>query len=56
MSSALAELHLDDVGLEVEWHTVPIAQSLAEEVWKGVRRRYWELPGYQLPIAKMRLM
>ncbi|EKD01657.1 hypothetical protein A1Q2_04028 [Trichosporon asahii var. asahii CBS 8904] len=56
VSSSLAELHLDDVGLEVEWHTVPIAQSLAEEVWKGVRRRYWELPGYQLPIAKMRLM
>lgn len=56
MSSSLAELHLDDVGLEVEWTTVPIPSSLAEEVWKGVRRRYWELPGYQLPIAKMRLM
>lgn len=56
VSSSLAELHLDDVGLEVTWHDVPIPQSLAEEVWRGVRRKYWELPGYRLPIAKMRLM
>ncbi|KAK8844678.1 arginine N-methyltransferase 2 [Kwoniella newhampshirensis] len=56
VSSALAELHLEDVGLEVEWHDVLIPESLREEVWKGVRRRYWELPGYRLPIGKMRLM
>lgn len=55
VSSSLAELHMDDVGLETTWHDVPIPQSLAEEVWHGVRRKYWELPGYRLPIAKMRL-
>jgi protein arginine N-methyltransferase 2 len=55
VSSTLAELHLDDVGLDVAWTDVPIEQSLAEEVWKGVRRKYWQLPGYRLPIATMRL-
>lgn len=46
---------MDDVGLDTTWHDVAIPQSLAEEVWRGVRRKYWELPGYRLPIAKMRL-
>jgi len=55
VSSMLADMHLDDVGLDVEWTDVPIEQSLAEEVWRGVRRKYWELPSYKLPIAKMRL-
>ncbi|ORY23543.1 S-adenosyl-L-methionine-dependent methyltransferase [Naematelia encephala] len=55
VSSHLAEIHLDDVGLDVEWHDVPIPESLRSEVWKGVRRRYWDLPGYKLPIARMML-
>ena len=55
VASALAELHLEDVGLNVEWHDVPIAESLREEVWNGVTRRYWELPSYRLPIARMGL-
>ncbi|ORX41283.1 S-adenosyl-L-methionine-dependent methyltransferase [Kockovaella imperatae] len=53
VSSSLAELHMEDVGLHVQWQDVPIAESQREEVWKGVRRRYWDLPGYKLPIAKM---
>ncbi|OCF60074.1 arginine N-methyltransferase 2 [Kwoniella mangroviensis CBS 10435] len=56
VSSSLAELHLEDVGLDTTWHDVLIPESLREEVWKGVKRRYWELPGYKLPIAKMKLM
>ncbi|WVQ82592.1 arginine N-methyltransferase 2 [Cryptococcus sp. DSM 104549] len=55
VASGLADLHLEDVGLNVEWHDVLIPDSLREEVWKGVRRRYWELPGYRLPIGKMSL-
>ncbi|CAD6579425.1 MAG: Arginine N-methyltransferase 2 [Tremellales sp. Tagirdzhanova-0007] len=55
VASNLAELHLEDVGLGVTWHDVPISESLREEVWKGLKRRYWELPGYRLPIARMQL-
>lgn len=53
VSTNLAELHMEDVGLSVEWHNVPISESLREEVWKGVKRRYWDLPGYSLPVARM---
>lgn len=53
VSSNLAELHMEDVGLKVEWHDVPIAESMRGEVWRGVKRRYWDLPGYRLPIARM---
>ncbi|ODN89667.1 arginine N-methyltransferase 2 [Cryptococcus wingfieldii CBS 7118] len=55
VASSLAELHLEDVGLNVEWHDVAIPESMREEVWKDVRRRYWDLPGYRLPIGKMSL-
>ncbi|GFZ44733.1 methyltransferase [Saitozyma sp. JCM 24511] len=55
VSSHLAELHMEDVGMGVEWHDVPIAESLRSEVWKGVRRRYWDLPGYRLPVARLQL-
>jgi protein arginine N-methyltransferase 2 len=53
VSSNLAEMHLEDVGLSTEWTDVAIPESLREEVWKGVRRRYWDLPGYRLPISRM---
>jgi len=53
VSCGLAELHLEDVGLNVEWHDVTIPESQRSEVWKGVRRRYWDLPGYRLPLGKM---
>nr|ODN87047.1 arginine N-methyltransferase 2 [Cryptococcus depauperatus CBS 7841] len=53
VSSSLADLHLQDIGLETEWHDVLIPESQREEVWKGVRRKYWDLLGYKLPICKM---
>jgi len=56
VSCGLAELHLEDVGMTVEWTDVPISESQHTEVWKGVRRRYWDLPGYRLPVGKMQLM
>lgn len=53
VASSLAELHMEDVGLTVTWHEIPIGDSLREEVWKGVKQRYWNLPNYKLPIARM---
>ena len=52
VASDLAEFHLQDIGLTVEWTDVPIPESQRSEVWKGVRRPYWNLPGYRLPIAR----
>ncbi|EIW73191.1 hypothetical protein TREMEDRAFT_73009 [Tremella mesenterica DSM 1558] len=53
VSCNVAELHMEDVGLSVEWHDIFIPESQREEVWRGVKRKYWDLPGYRLPIAQM---
>lgn len=47
----LAEMHMDDVGLMTEWHDVLVDESVAEETWKGIKRKYWTLPVYKLPVA-----
>ncbi|RFU31318.1 hypothetical protein B7463_g5020, partial [Scytalidium lignicola] len=49
----VVELDLFDAGLDLEWHDVEV-QDLggeAEGEWKGVRRRYWTLDRYRLPIC-----
>jgi len=48
-------MHLEDVDMKVHWYDIPIAESLRSEVWNGVRRRYWDLPGYRLPVAHIDL-
>ena len=49
----IAELDLCDAGMDVEWTTVPVEGlgGKGEGEWKGVRRRYWTLDEYRLPIC-----
>ncbi|KAL1837931.1 hypothetical protein VTJ49DRAFT_3251 [Mycothermus thermophilus] len=51
----VAELHLADAGLDVDWKVLDVDMSqLAEEgkgEWEGVKRRYWTLDKYRLPIC-----
>ncbi|KAH7927140.1 hypothetical protein BV22DRAFT_1103868 [Leucogyrophana mollusca] len=49
----LSELHLSDVGLDVQWSDVDVSAQDSEERW-GETRKYFTLPRYRLPIAKMR--
>lgn len=51
VSCELFDMHMFDLGLEVTWKTVPIPDSVREEVWQGVRRRYWDLPSYEMPLV-----
>lgn len=49
----VAELDLCDAGLDTEWHDVHV-QELGKEgegKWEGVKRRYWTLDRYRLPIC-----
>jgi protein arginine N-methyltransferase 2 len=43
----VAELHLTDAGLDVDWNVIGIDMSHLAEVgkgeWEGVKRRYWTL-------------
>lgn len=51
----VVEMHLTDAGMDVEWHEIPVdMQGLDEEgkgEWEGVKRRYWTLDTYRLPVC-----
>ena len=51
----VVEMHGEEAGLDVEWQEIDVDMSaLAKEgegEWEGVRRRYWTLDKYRLPIC-----
>ncbi|KAL2131670.1 hypothetical protein VTI74DRAFT_4766 [Chaetomium olivicolor] len=51
----VSELHLADAGLDVEWKVIDVDMSHLAEAgkgeWEGVKRRYWTLDKYRLPIC-----
>jgi len=49
--SRLAELHLDDMGLSVDWSDVEV-HGEDDKIWSG-SRKYFSLPFYRLPLCKM---
>ncbi|EDQ99484.1 arginine methyl transferase [Laccaria bicolor S238N-H82] len=51
----IAELHLAEVGFDVEWSDVDVTSTFEEDRW-GKSREYFTLPFYRLPIAKMGIM
>ncbi|KAH8676498.1 putative arginine N-methyltransferase 2 [Tricladium varicosporioides] len=49
----VVEFDLAEAGLDVEWTNIPVGK-LGEEgegEWEGVRRRYWVLENYRLPVC-----
>ena len=55
--TSLSALHLREVGIgHVDWHDLRMDEEVTEEVWKGVRRKYWTLPNYRVPVARMEEM
>lgn len=55
----VAELHLSDAGLDVDWEIVPVDMKGLEEAgkgeWEGVRRRYWTLDGKSIFLTAHRI-
>ncbi|KAG6041036.1 Arginine N-methyltransferase 2 [Claviceps citrina] len=51
----VVEIHGADAGLDVEWQEIAVDMAaLAEHgkgEWEGVRRRYWTLNKYRLPVC-----
>ena len=49
----VVELDLCEAGMDVEWTGVEVGElgKEGEGEWKGVRRRYWTLGVYRLPVA-----
>ncbi|KAI1166826.1 arginine N-methyltransferase 2 [Nemania serpens] len=53
----VVEMHLTDAGLDVEWNELDVDMKGLEEdgkgEWHGVKRRYWTLDKYRLPIITL---
>ncbi|ORY57486.1 arginine N-methyltransferase 2 [Pseudomassariella vexata] len=51
----VVEMHLSDAGMDVEWLEMQVdMQGLEAEgkgEWQGVKRRYWTLDKYRMPVA-----
>ncbi|WFD42848.1 type IV protein arginine methyltransferase [Malassezia psittaci] len=45
----VCELDLREIGLVTEWQT--LSPRITEEDWNGVKRKYWSLAEYNLPLA-----
>ena len=46
----LVEMDLFEAGFDIEWETLPV-ENLSDEEWQGVKRKYWTLKEYKLPIC-----
>jgi type IV protein arginine methyltransferase len=50
VSNDVARLELRALGFEVSYEAMPVKVD-DEEIWKGVKSRYWRLPVYFVPIC-----
>ncbi|XP_042376052.1 protein arginine N-methyltransferase 2-like [Zingiber officinale] len=48
----LVALELGNLGYSTQFIPLPVKDCLAEEVWEGVRRKYWQLDTYYLPVCQ----
>ncbi|KAK5946056.1 Arginine N-methyltransferase 2 [Knufia obscura] len=46
----VVEMDLFEAGFDVEWHDMDIPELDAE--WEGVKRKYWNVQKYRLPVCK----
>ena len=47
----LVEIDALEMGYDVEWTTVPVPDLEKDKEWEGVKRPYWRLKEYKLPIC-----
>ena len=47
----LVSLELANLGFSTQFIPLPVKDCLAEETWEGVRRKYWQLDTYYLPVS-----
>ncbi|KAK9215755.1 hypothetical protein WN944_007761 [Citrus x changshan-huyou] len=48
----LVSLELENLGFSTQLIPLPVKNCLGEEVWEGVKRKYWQLDTYYLPVCQ----
>jgi type IV protein arginine methyltransferase len=54
VSCAVAKMDLEELGIRTETEVVKM-DSLGDDIWDGIRRRYWTLDTYEYPICRFDL-
>jgi protein arginine N-methyltransferase 2 len=49
--SKVIEIDLLEAGYDVEWETLKVQDLSREQQWEGVKRPYWQLEEYRLPVC-----
>jgi len=47
----MVEMDLFEAGFDTEWEDLPVPDLDESGEWEGVRRKYWALDKYKLPIC-----
>ncbi|MCJ1413806.1 Arginine N-methyltransferase 2 [Xylographa parallela] len=47
----VVEIDLLEAGYDVEWETIAVPDLDRTRQWEGIKRPYWQLPTYRLPIC-----
>ncbi|WCJ35525.1 Protein arginine N-methyltransferase 2 [Euphorbia peplus] len=48
----LVSLELENLGYSTQLIPLPVKNCLGEEVWEGVKQKYWQLDTYYLPVCQ----
>ncbi|KAI4321065.1 hypothetical protein MLD38_034486 [Melastoma candidum] len=48
----LVSLELENLGYSTQLIPLPVKACLGEEVWEGVKQKYWQLDTYYLPVCQ----
>ncbi|KAF5176552.1 arginine N-methyltransferase [Thalictrum thalictroides] len=48
----LVSLELGNLGYSTQFIPLPVKDCLGEEVWEGVKHKYWQLDTYNLPVCQ----
>ncbi|GAU36500.1 hypothetical protein TSUD_316270 [Trifolium subterraneum] len=48
----LVSLELENLGYSTQLIPLPVKDCLGEQVWEGVKHRYWQLDTYYLPVCQ----
>ena len=48
----VVELDLFEAGFDVEWTDVEVPDLEGRGEWEGVKKAYWKVGGYRLPVCR----
>lgn len=48
----LVSLELENLGYSTQLIPLPVKDCLGEEVWEGIKHKYWQLDTYYLPVCQ----